>query len=101
MSDPLDHPHDTRYEGGRQISVFRMPADYLFAETDDGVLIALGVCESDGLSDEELDALADKKCIEWEERKMKRSGSQVVTNKADEPFNVELLIERLTGEGDD
>lgn len=101
MSDPLDHPHDTRYEDGRQISVFRMPADYLFAEAEDGTLIALGVCESDGLSDEELDELADRKCIEFEQRKMKRSGSQVVTNKADKPFDVELLIEHLTGEDDD
>jgi hypothetical protein len=74
VNDPLDHPHDTRYEDGVQIAVFTMPADYLFAETEDGVLIALGVCESDGLSDEELDALADQKCIEYEAFKMKREG---------------------------
>jgi len=101
MNDPLDHPNDTRYEDGRQIVSYTMPADYLFAEAEDGTLIALGVCESDGLSDEELDELADRKCIEFEQRKMKRSGSQIATNHADKPFDVEILIQHLTGEGDD
>jgi hypothetical protein len=100
-NDPFDHPTDTSYEDGKQMATWVIPADYLFAEAEDGTLIALGVCESDGLSDEELDELADRKCIEFEQRKMKRSGSQVVTNQADTPFDVEKLIEHLNGEGDD
>ncbi len=101
MNDPLDHPSDTRYENGKQIVVYTMPEDYLFAEAEDGCLIALGVCQGDGLSDEELDELADKRCLEYEARKMKRSGSQISTNQADKPFDVELLINRLQGESDD
>jgi hypothetical protein len=69
VTDMLDHPHDTRYVDGRQQVVYKIPHDYLFAEAEDGCLIPMGVCESDGLSDEQLDAIADKVVAEYEERK--------------------------------
>ena len=67
--DPFDHPHDVAYEDGKQRPVFSMPADYLFAEAEDGCLIPMGVCQSDNLSDEELDRIADEKVAEYEERR--------------------------------
>ena len=98
MNSPFDHPHDTSYEDGKQRVTYRLPMDFLFAEADDGVLIAMDVCESDGLSDEELDRIAEEKVTEYEQRKVTRSGSQVVTNKADEPLDVGKLIEHLKGD---
>ena len=97
-TDPFDHPHDTAYEDGKQRVTFRMPEDYLFAETEDGCLIPMGVCESDGLSDEELDRIADEKVIEYEQRKMTRSGSQISTNQAADPFDAEKIRKHMEGD---
>jgi len=69
MADPFDHPHDTEYVDGQQLSVYRLPADYLFAEADDGVLIPLDACASDGLSDDELDRRAEQAVTAYEESK--------------------------------
>jgi hypothetical protein len=97
--DPFDHPHDATYADGKQRPVFLMPADYLFAEAEDGCLIPMGVCQGDGLSDEELDKIADEKVIAYEQRKVTRSGSQISTNQADEPFDVDAIKKHM--EGDD
>jgi hypothetical protein len=70
--DPFDHPYDTQYdEDGKQLSTWRLPLNYLFAQAEDGVLVALGVCVGD-LDDEALDKLTEEKLENYERRKRGR-----------------------------